>query len=85
MFRTVQGNLDEFDRLNFSYRAQIEHDGKTYILWKEHGLVRRLEIFQPSELAPFFTKRYIYWDGLFHDLPDELKETTRWTIWSVAA
>lgn len=83
MGKIYYGKLDEFEMDIWAYRAEIQYQGKTYKLWKEHGIVRRLEIFISDELMPEYTDRFILPTDLFNALPLEIQDG-RWEFFSLS-
>lgn len=77
---TCKTSLEQFDKMLYAYRAEIDFNGLTYKFWKEYGPGRRLEIFSSNEMLPIFTYHFVIYGSEREQLPEELWESEQWTV-----
>ena len=76
------GSLEDFENIRTAYRAEVEHNGLLYKLWKEDTLypTRRLEIFHPNKLEPEVWRIFITPSDLRATLPKALVCSEKWRL-----
>lgn len=73
--------LAQFEKDKLSYRAEIQYDSLTYVIWKCYGIVRRLEIFT-GNIIPNYYDWYIVPQDLLLKLPVEIRNK-QWRLYRV--